>query len=377
MLEELLANPWIAFLFVVAGGVALVMGGEWLVRGASSIALGLRISPLVVGLTIVALCTSAPEMAVSFSSVLRAGAEGAKEVANVAIGNVVGSNICNILLILGCCAMIRPLRAQELVVRRDFPIYVVIAVATCALAFPFVREGGAHYFPRWLGALFLLAFIVYELVAIKQARREENTNHVANVVDVVVPDAVPRGLSAPLRATANAKGLEETTAIAQETTPEQNGAKTNWPLAIAQVLFGLAALVVGSRFFVDGAVSVARAIGVSELVIGLTLVALGTSLPELTVSAVATYRNQVDVALGNVVGSCICNIVLILGGTLLLVPGGLDLEKQTVFVDLPVMVAAGGIAAWFCLTDRKLERWEGAILLLMQAGYAAYLVYFA
>lgn len=380
MLENLLTNPWIALLFVVAGGFALVMGGEWLVRGASSIALGLKISPLVVGLTIVALCTSAPEMAVSFSAVLGAGADGAKEVANVAIGNVVGSNICNILLILGCCAMIRPLKAQELVVRRDFPVYVVIAIATSALAFPFLRDGGQHYYPQWLGAIFIVAFIVYEVAAIKRARRDENAAHVANVVDVVVPNAVQQGLSKSLRATANVANVADSAESKRDASTEQSEptrVKTNWALAIAQVVVGLAALVAGSRFFVDGAVSVARAIGVSELVIGLTLVALGTSLPELTVSAVATFRNQVDVALGNVVGSCICNIVLILGGTLLLAPGGLDLEKQTVFVDLPVMVAAGGVAAWFCLTDRKLERWEGAILLIMQAGYAVYLVSFA
>ena len=376
MLEYLLANPWTALVAVLIGGIALIAGGEWLVRGASSVALGLRISPLVVGLTIVALCTSAPEMAVSFSSVLRAGAEGANDVADVAIGNVVGSNICNILLILGCCAMIRPLKAQELIVKRDFPVYVVIALATCALAFPFVNENGDRYFPQWLGIVFLLAFVAYEIVAIKQARRDENAAHMANVVDVVVPDAVPQGLSEPLREVAK-KSQGAAVATTPEVAQDRAPVKTNWALAILQILIGLVALVGGARYFVDGPVTVARALGVSELVIGLTLVALGTSLPELTVSAVATYRNQIDVALGNVVGSCICNVVLILGGTLLLAPGGLALKTQTVFVDIPVMLVSGAIAAWFCLTDRKLERWEGAVLLLMQAGYAFYLVKFA
>ena len=124
----------------------------------------------------------------------------------------------------------------------------------------------------------------------------------------------------------------------------------------------------------NGAVAIARKIGVSELVIGLTLVAVGTSLPELTVSAVATYRKQIDVALGNVIGSNICNILLVLGGTLSLVPGGLTIRAQTLCVDLPVMAASGALAGWFCFTGRELERWEAAILLAFQCGYAAYLV---
>ena len=132
--------------------------------------------------------------------------------------------------------------------------------------------------------------------------------------------------------------------------------------------------VAGAQGFVGGAVSIARMIGVSELVIGLTLVAVGTSLPELTVSVIATLRGQVDVAMGNVVGSNLCNLLLILGGTLSLLPQGISVQRQSAFVDLPVMAASAILVAWFAFTGRKVERWEGACLLAGQIGYAVYLV---
>ena len=147
-----------------------------------------------------------------------------------------------------------------------------------------------------------------------------------------------------------------------------------WLVALCQLVFGLAFLVAGAQGFVGGAVSIARMIGVSELVIGLTLVAVGTSLPELTVSVIATLRGQVDVAMGNVVGSNLCNLLLILGGTLSLLPQGISVQRQSAFVALPVMAASAILVAWFAFTGRKVERWEGACLLAGQIGYAVYLV---
>lgn len=336
MLEEYLQNPWLASLAVVLGGAALIAGGEALVRGASKIALGLKISPLIVGLTIVALCTSAPEMAVSLSAALGSDPAGA----DVALGNVVGSNICNVLLILGICALIKPLSTSTTLVKRDFPLVSLFSLATLAAVFVARQEDGSFRLPQLFGFLLLAAFVVYEIVAIRQARRDDTD---AQNVDVA------------------------------EESQEKKNAKY-WLVAFCQLVFGLVFLVAGAQGFVGGAVSIARAIGVSELVIGLTLVAVGTSLPELTVSVIATLRGQVDVAIGNVVGSNLCNLLLILGGTLSLLPQGIAVQNQSAFVDLPVMTASAILVAWFAFTGRKVERWEGACLLAGQIGYAVYLV---
>lgn len=335
MLEEYLQNPWLASLAVVLGGGALIAGGEALVRGASKIALGLKISPLIVGLTIVALCTSAPEMAVSLSAALGSDPSGA----DVALGNVVGSNVCNVLLILGICALLKPLSTSTTLVKRDFPLVALFSLATLAAVFVARQDDGSFHLPQIYGFLLLAAFVVYEIVAIRQARRN--------------PDAQ------------NADVAEQS--------QEKKNAKY-WLVALCQLVFGLAFLVAGAQGFVGGAVSIARMIGVSELVIGLTLVAVGTSLPELTVSVIATLRGQVDVAMGNVVGSNLCNLLLILGGTLSLLPQGISVQRQSAFVDLPVMAASAILVAWFAFTGRKVERWEGACLLAGQIGYAVYLV---
>ena len=335
MLEEYLQNPWLASLAVVLGGGALIAGGEALVRGASKIALGLKISPLIVGLTIVALCTSAPEMAVSLSAALGSDPSGA----DVALGNVVGSNVCNVLLILGICALLKPLSTSTTLVKRDFPLVALFSLATLAAVFVARQDDGSFHLPQIYGFLLLAAFVVYEIVAIRQARRN--------------PDAQ------------NADVAEQS--------QEKKNAKY-WLVAFCQLVFGLVFLVAGAQGFVGGAVSIARMIGVSELVIGLTLVAVGTSLPELTVSVIATLRGQVDVAMGNVVGSNLCNLLLILGGTLSLLPQGISVQRQSAFVDLPVMAASAILVAWFAFTGRKVERWEGACLLAGQIGYAVYLV---
>lgn len=335
MLEEYLQNPWLASLAVVLGGGALIAGGEALVRGASKIALGLKISPLIVGLTIVALCTSAPEMAVSLSAALGSDPSGA----DVALGNVVGSNVCNVLLILGICALLKPLSTSTTLVKRDFPLVALFSLATLAAVFVARQDDGSFHLPQIYGFLLLAAFVVYEIVAIRQARRD--------------PDAQ------------NADVAEQS--------QEKKNAKY-WLVALCQLVFGLAFLVAGAQGFVGGSVSIARMIGVSELVIGLTLVAVGTSLPELTVSVIATLRGEVDVAMGNVVGSNLCNLLLILGGTLSLLPQGIAVQRQSAFVDLPVMAASAILVAWFAFTGRKVERWEGACLLAGQIGYAVYLV---
>ena len=336
--------------YVVLGAAALVAGGETLVRGAKKIAEKMRISPLVVGLTVVACCTSAPEMAVSFSAALQATPEN-PGVANVALGNVVGSNICNVFLILGVCALIRPLSASRQMVRRENPIMIAVSLATLLLAMCCVRPDGAHCLPRWSGALLLAGFVFYEWWTVRQAKRDE--------------------------AAANGEKSNETATSVEPTTAQTRSAALDWIFALGAVALGLALLVVGAKFFVGGAVTIARAVGVSELVIGLTLVALGTSLPELTVSAIATLRGETDVALGNVVGSNVCNILLILGGTVLLVSGGIGISAQSLYVDLPIMLGAALLCGWFCFTGHKVQRWEGAVFVAAQVAYSIYLMKFA
>ncbi len=331
--------------YAVVGCAALVGGGEFLVRGATKIAFALKIPALIVGLTIVAVCTSAPEMAVSFSAALRSTGENAANVADVAIGNVVGSNICNILLILGVCALIRPLKTTRQTVFRECPIMIIVSILVFAIAFFSRTADGASVFPRWSGFLLLFGFVFYEIWTVRQARRGD----------------------------ANEEMRAETASESEAPKPTS----VQLALATGAIIFGLALLVGGSKLFVDGAVSIAQACGVSELVIGLTLVAIGTSLPELTVSALATVRGETDVAIGNVVGSNICNILLILGGSAELVSGGLPVKAQTLWVDVPVMCATAALAGWFCFTGRKLSRWEGGVLVAAQLLYAIYLVKFA
>ncbi len=336
--------------YVILGAAALVAGGEALVRGAKKIAEKMRISPLVVGLTVVACCTSAPEMAVSFSAALQATPEN-PGVADVALGNVVGSNICNVFLILGVCALIRPLSASRQMIRRENPIMIAVSLATLVLAALCVRPDGAHCLPRWSGAMLLAGFVLYEWWTVRQAKRDETA--------------------------ASDDNSQETVPSGEPTAAQTRSAALEWAVAFGSVALGLALLVVGAKFFVGGAVTIARTIGVSELAIGLTLVALGTSLPELTVSAIATLRGETDVALGNVVGSNICNILLILGGTVLLVPGGLGIAAQSLYVDLPIMLGAAALCAWFCFTGFKIQRWEGAVFVAAQVAYSVYLMQFA
>ncbi|MBQ2849912.1 MAG: calcium/sodium antiporter [Thermoguttaceae bacterium] len=335
--------------YEVLGAAALVAGGEALVRGAKRIAEKMRISPLVVGLTIVACCTSAPEMAVSFSAALQATPEN-PGVADVALGNVVGSNFCNVFLILGVCALIRPLSASRQMVRRENPIMIAVSLATFLLAICCVRPDGAHCLPRWSGALLLAGFVFYEWWTVKQASREQAATEAPS---------------------------QEIATSGEPTAAQTRSAALEWAVALGAVAFGLALLVVGAKFFVGGAVTIARTIGVSELAIGLTLVALGTSLPELTVSVIATLRGEADVAVGNAVGSNVCNILLILGGTVLLVPGGIGIAAQSLYVDLPIMLGAAALCGWFCFTGYKIQRWEGAVFVAAQLAYSVYLMQFA
>jgi cation:H+ antiporter len=307
-------------LFIAGGLLLLYLGAESLVRGGASLALKLGIAPLVVGLTVVAFGTSAPEMVVSVS----AGVSGKSE---IALGNVVGSNICNIGLILGLSAMLRPMKVQQQLVRFDVPIMIGTSLALIAL----LIDG---HLSRIDGVLLAAALGVYLWVLIAGARREQD----------VVSEAI-------------------TETIEISTLP--------LPRAILSVIGGLALLILGGKLFVDGAVALAETMGISERVIGLTVVAVGTSLPELATSMVAAWKKESDLSIGNVVGSNIFNVLAILGITAAVRPvSGAGFDQ----LDFGVMLAFAILLLPLARTGFSLTRLEGALMLAGYVGYTSYLV---
>lgn len=304
---------------IVAGLVVLVAGGEALVRGASCLAHRAGISPLVVGLTVVSIATSAPELAVTIGSVFSGEPD-------LAVGNVVGSNIANLLLVVGIGALIAPLVVQRQLVRIDLPVMAGFAV----LLFLFALDGEVSVLE---GGLLLLLFVINLAFSVWQSRRS--------------PDSV-----------------------AVDTEHEYS---LSMGRAIAFVVIGVAALVIGAQLLVAGAVGIATALGVSGLIVGLTIVAVGTSLPEMAATIVAVRRGEVDIAVGNVVGSNIANIGLVLGLPAL-IGGGITVPLSAEKLDIPLMLGATTVFAILAFTGMKIVRWEGALFLLLYAAYITYSV---
>jgi cation:H+ antiporter len=307
--------------YLLLGFVLLYGGGEGLVRGAGTMALRLGLSPFIVGITIVAFATSAPELAVS----LQAAAAGADD---VAIGNVVGSNIANIGLILGICALIRPVQIQARILSLDLPWLIFVSMLLLA----FLNDG---HISRPAGIVFLLGLGVFLYWNIQVARREQEDERVR----LEFEGAVPRG---------------------------EHSAVRDWLL----IGGGLVALVIGGGAFVRGGVGLATALGVSPALIALTVIAVGTSLPELATSIVASMRGDDDIAVGNVLGSNFFNILAILGITAVLMP--LDRGGITM-VDLTVMVMFALILVPLIMVRNRIGRPEGVALLLAYVAYVAWL----
>ncbi len=308
----------LAILLTLVSFVVLTVGAEILVRGASSVGLRFGLSPLVIGLTIVAFGTSAPELAVS----TRAALSGAGD---IAMGNVVGSNLFNAALILGLAALVRPLTVQLQVIRFDIPLMLAASVMFVG----FLNFGGG--LARWEGAALFAGIIGYTVHSVRAARRE---NLPASALDSAL--AVPK---APLSA----------------------------GLSLLMILSGLVLLVLGARLLVDNAVSLARVLNISEAVIGLTIVAGGTSLPELATSVVASLRRETDIAVGNIVGSNIFNILCIAGAAGMISPIAVE-GVQT--ADLIWMIGISALLLPLMWTGFKVTRWEGAVLV---ASYGVYL----
>ncbi|MDO4575397.1 MAG: calcium/sodium antiporter [Planctomycetia bacterium] len=313
-----------SILYVVCGGILLLFGGEILVRGASGIAGILRISPLIIGLTIVAACTGAPETAVSLTGALCRGS------ADIAVGNVVGSNIANILLVLGITAIICPIGVSSRLIKKEIPLLILVSAMLFAFAFTKDASGG-HLFPRYAGFLFVGMYLLYNVWVV----RTVHVDHDREITEELIQENRLEGRSRTA---------------------------TRFVIFLIMLGVGLGMLVYGAGVFVDGAVNIARLVGISELVISLTILAVGTSLPELVVSSVAAFRGKCDIAIGNVIGSNTFNLLAILGLTTTLVPGGLRLSDAMFRFDIPILLGTAVLASVLCITGKKLSRWEGATL---------------
>jgi len=307
------------------GFVLLVAGAEGFVRGAAKLAAVIGLSPLVIGLTVVSYGTSAPELAVSLQASLQGQAD-------IALGNVIGSNIFNILMILGIAALIVPLTVAQQLIRLDVPIMIGVT----ALMLMFAVDGNLG---RFDGIVLLVGSVVYTAFLVLQSRKESDAEVQAEY----------------------AKEYART-------------GKQTWQLAAnnsAILLVGLTILVVGAHLLVTGATSIAESFGISQLIIGLTIVAIGTSLPELATSLVACYRGERDIAVGNVVGSNIFNILTILGVTATLT--GVPVSNAAIRFDIPVMLAVAVASLPIFYTGNRISRWEGMLFISYYVAYTAYL----
>ncbi|MEX2640721.1 MAG: calcium/sodium antiporter [Balneolales bacterium] len=307
------------FLFI-SGLLLLIAGAELLVRGASRLAAAFRISPLVIGLTVVAFGTGAPELAVSVQAAVTGQGD-------IAVGNVIGSNILNILLVIGLSALVLPMAVSPKLIRLDIPLLILVSLAVLFLALD-----GTLSRPE--GFSLFVVLIIYTVFLFRQSRREYD----------------------------------------KEDHPAEPGASGKSRLMdTGFIIAGLVMLITGSDWMVDGAVLFAEYLGVSELIIGLTVVSLGTSLPELITSLVAGFRNERNIAAGNIVGSCLFNLLGVLGVAGLITPGGLSILPSVIGFDIPVMIATAFACLPIFFTGGMISRWEGALFLAFYLAYTLYL----
>jgi cation:H+ antiporter len=311
---------------VLLGLVLLVAGGEALVRGASTLAMRLGIAPLVVGLVIVSAATSAPELSVTVGAVLAGDP-------SLAVGNVVGSNIANVLLILGISALVLPLIVKKQLVRFDLPVMVGISILFLAL----VLDGEISTLD---GVILFAAAAIHVAASFWFSKRDP---------ELAASVEVPRA-------------------------PSRLSPRAQLALALVFVLGGIGLLVGGANVLVAGASNIAASFGVSSLVIGLTVVAIGTSLPELATSIAAVRRGERDIAVGNIVGSNIFNIGVVIGVPAMIFPEGIPIPDAAIALDIPLALAASVALVPVAFTGFAIARWEGAVFLTLYVAYIAYLV---
>ncbi len=306
-------------LLIVGGIVALYFGAEWLVRGAAHLAAAFGVTPIVVGLTVVSLGTSTPELAAAVVASFQGSGD-------LAVGNVLGSNLANIGLILGVTALVRPLQVAGRVVSREVPVMLLITVAL----YPIIAD---LTIGRWEGVVLLLLLVGYLLFVFRTAR-----------------DEVPEVLGEYRNFVERSSDLTR---------------KEVWK-DLGLIAAGIVALGLGGTVIVEGATSLAADLGVSELLIGITLVAMGTSLPELATSVVAALRKEADIAVGNIIGSNIFNIAAVLGAASLVRP--IEVSQSALSVEFPATVLLSLLLLPIARSRYKIRRWEGAVLLLAYVG---------
>ena len=306
------------------GLLMLLVGGELLVRGAVASATALGVSPLLIGLTLVGFGTSTPELVTSVIAALN-GSPG------IAVGNVVGSNTANILFILGLSAVIYPLAVNPKGFRRDTMMLSAAALACLGVVL-------AGRMGMLMGLAFLASLLAYVVFVYLQEKR--------------APD--------------------EAALVAEHRAQDAGGGPRQLALSLGMAVGGIAITIFGARFLVDGAISLAKGLGVSDTIIGLTIVAVGTSMPELVTSVMAALRKHSDVAYGNIVGSNIFNVLFILGTTSIIQP--IDIPPQIASFDIWVMLCATGLLVYFARTEATLQRWEGWVFLCAYAAYTGVLI---
>lgn len=325
------------YFLLIVGFILLIKGADIFLDGSISVAKKLRIPSMIIGLTIVAMGTSAPEAAVSIAA-------SAKASAGIAVGNIVGSNIFNLLIVVGLCAVIKPLPIEEETVKRDFPIVLLASVALLLLSLSFAKTSVGQL-SRADGIIMLIMIIAYIFALVRSAMRSRNE----------IPE--PITVSEEVSNIISESGTEEYKALSPIKT-------------IIFLILGLAAVIFGGNVVVDSASQIAKSFGLSDAFIGLTIVALGTSLPELVTSFAAAKKGEADMALGNCIGSNIFNILFVLGSASLVRPIPVD---SAAFVDVIISIAATVVVFAFALRGRKLSRFNGIIMLILYAVFMAYL----
>lgn len=356
----------INIVLLVLGVIIVLKGADWLTDGAVNIATRFGVSQMVIGLTIVAMGTSMPEFCVSMVSAL-------KGTPDLAVGNVVGSNTLNTLLIVGCSALVAPIMVKRSSVKRDIPFAVVASL----LMLLFCLDGAIG---RVDAAVLFAGFCLFMFVTLKYAKTTEGpaaavatsgaAMATAAAASTSVSETPTSQTSAPEASTSQASSSE---ASSSETSAQEasQASGTSMLKAVVMLVVGLLCLIAGSNMFVDNASFVASSLGVSDAVIGLTIVAGGTSMPELATSMVSAKKGNSDIAIGNVIGSNVFNILMIIGITGLVKP--MHIAGITT-LDLIMMLASMLLMWFFCRTTYKVKRWEGAVLTIIYLAYLTWLI---
>lgn len=322
------------YIFLIGGFVLLVKGADVFVDGSSGIARFFKIPSLVIGLTIVAFGTSAPEAAVSITASIT-GQTG------IAVGNISGSNIFNILVVLGICAMIKPISVQRSIMNRDYLLMLIACVAFFVVSADIWLGSGTNMVSRGDGIILALFFCIFMYMTIRSALKGRNE-------PTTLPD-VPHEAPKEKKAEPPVK----------------------LPKSIIMAILGLAGVVIGGQLVVNGASDIAKSFGASETLIGVTVVAIGTSLPELVTSIMAARKGENDIAVGNVIGSNIFNILFIISAASIINPLTLDMES---LIDMIIMFAVTVMVYLFAVTKKKITRVEGGIMTAMYVAYTAYAI---